>query len=615
MEWLVLIFPIAVGAFILLTFSEYLPTLKAGAARLSDGYVPDRSMSLRDEIVMLAITLVYGCTAFLNLGINSAPQTFCRFTERGQYALIELDEETYISGIMYYTGLYSGTYRLQLSSDGQEWTDQPAMTQEHGDLFKWQYAELDAQRGTSRYVRIIADTRLWLGEVAIYGEDGARIEPSSMKYDSGCAKLFDEQDTVPAAPNYLNSAYFDEIYHARTAFENVKNIYPYEVSHPPLGKLIISIGIRLFGMTPFGWRFMGTLFGVLMLPVMYIFLKKLFGGTAVPGCCTAIFAFDFMHFTQTRIATIDTYAVMFTLLMYLFMYMYLTGDRDAGAPKRGWLPWLALAGISFGVGAASKWTCIYAGAGLGVLWLADRIYRGVVLCRGGRAREYVKETAGNILWCLLFFVLVPCVIYYISYYPYGKASGMSGVSMYFKREYLDIVLENQKFMFMYHSGVTATHPYSSRWYQWILDIRPILYYLNYFDDGTKSAFGAFVNPMLCWGGLLAMISMAYMAIFRRDKKALFILVGYLAQLLPWVLVTRVVFEYHYFPSTVFLVLALGHVFDRVRRYSRSWKRIIFSFTGVSVALFIVFYPVISGLRVPAWYSHNLLRWIPGWWPF
>ena len=43
----------------------------------------------------------------------------------------------------------------------------------------------------------------------------------------------------------------------------------------------------------------------------------------------------------------------------------------------------------------------------------------------------------------------------------------------------------------------------------------------------------------------------------RDRTALFILVGYLAQLLPWVFVTRVVFEYHYFPSSVFLVLALA----------------------------------------------------------
>ena len=86
-------------------------------------------------------------------------------------------------------------------------------------------------------------------------------------------------------------------------------------------------------MTPFGWRFSGALFGVLMLPVLYIFLKRMFGGTAVPACGTAMFAFDFMHFTQTRIATIDTYAVFFILLMYLFMYLYICLLYTSPSPR------------------------------------------------------------------------------------------------------------------------------------------------------------------------------------------------------------------------------------------------------------------------------------------
>ena len=65
---------------------------------------------------------------------------------------------------------------------------------------------------------------------------------------------------------------------------------------------------------------------------------------------------------------------------------------------------------------------------------------------------------------------------------------MHGIGMFFKKEYLDIVLENQQFMFNYHSGLVAEHPYASKWYQWILDIRPILYYLDYYDDGTRSSF-------------------------------------------------------------------------------------------------------------------------------
>ena len=75
---------------------------------------------------------------------------------------------------------------------------------------------------------------------------------------NGPALLFDEQQLIPQNPSQLNSTYFDEIYHARTAWEHKNGMSPYEVTHPPLGKIIIMLGISLFGMTPFGWRVAGA---------------------------------------------------------------------------------------------------------------------------------------------------------------------------------------------------------------------------------------------------------------------------------------------------------------------------------------------------------------------
>ncbi len=131
-------------------------------------------------------------------------------------------------------------------------------------------------------------------------------------------------------------------------------------------------------MTPFGWRFLGTLFGVLMLPVIYI-LPKGSSAARPSGRVTLVLASDFMHFVQTRIATIDTYAVFFILLMYLFMYGFITtGSRRE----------LALSGIFFGIGAASKWTCIYAGAGLAVIWL-------IYVIREARAQRLDMRASGS----------------------------------------------------------------------------------------------------------------------------------------------------------------------------------------------------------------------------
>jgi dolichyl-phosphate-mannose--protein O-mannosyl transferase len=245
---------------------------------------------------------------------------------------------------------------------------------------------------------------------------------------------------------------------------------------------------------------------------------------------------------------------------------------------------------------------VYAGAGLAVLWAGYWI--------GHRKRGF-PAFVKNCLFCVGFFVVMPCLIYYLAYIPYGRAAGIKGV---FNREYLDIVLSNQTYMFTYHAGLVAEHPYSSRWYQWLLDIRPILYYLQYFDDGSRSSFGAFLNPVLCWGGLLALAVCLYRAIFRLDRTAMFILIGYLAQLLPWVLVTRLTFAYHYFPCCVFLVLAIGYVFRLMEDGTPHCRVYLWGFAGLSAAVFVLFFPALTGLRVDNAAATQLMGWLPTW-PF
>ena len=604
-------------AFYLLLFKKESPVADVYERETSGLSYPRRRfhMSKMDILPLVLITVIYAAVAFHGLGDKQNPESFCQFTEKGRYVIIELSEEMPISRVMYYSGLYTGNYFLQFSLDGETYTDESTMEQKYSDIFKWNEAELKTASKPTKYIRIITDAHTEMGELALYDWKGELISSDALKYDAGCAPLFDEQQTVPDVMTYMNSTYFDEIYHARTAYENIRNITPYENTHPPLGKLIIGLGIRAFGLNPFGWRFMGTLFGVLMLPFLYIFIKNLFGSTAISTCGTLLFAFDFMHFVQTRIATIDTYGVFFIILMYFFMYRYITAPRDDPYMKKRQevLP-LFLSGLCFGLGAASKWTAIYAGAGLAVIWLLFRIARGRELVMTGHSEEHRKELTSNILQCMAFFVVIPAIIYYVSYYPYGTAKGMSGLNMFFDKDYAKIILDNQVSMLRYHEGVTATHPYSSRWYQWIVDGRPILYFLRSCPNNIKSAFAAFLNPLVCWGGLLAIFAMGWKTIKFRDGKALFILIGYLAQLVPWMFISRITFEYHYFPCLIFLVLAICHVFNSFRLRDNKWKRKVFGATALCLLLFVAFYPVLTGIPVARAYS-DLLAWIPGAWPF
>lgn len=606
---LTILFPLATALFALLWFLRWTRVHRLGSPE--DGPAPDYAMGRNDWLLLGSLTLVYAFVAFAGLGSFRAPQTFHQFRGTGDAAVIDLGEPREIAGLRYYTGLVTADYTLEVSADGETWIRQTksdgttGMSQNYNELFHWCDAVLDGANGPVRYLRITAGADQYLGEIGLYGSNGKLLSPEEYTVSPGFEELTDEQDTIPARATYRNGTYFDEIYFPRTALEMIRNIWPYEITHPPLGKAIISLGIRLFGMTPFGWRFMGVLFGVLMLPVLYILLKKMTGDSAAAFCGAAVFAFDFMHYTQTRLATIDSYPVFFTLCMYLFMYLWLREDRP-----RQRLLWLALSGLSFGLAAASKWVGIYAGIGLGVIWAlywAERFVK--------EKKDAILPFETNVLWCLLFFVLIPCIVYYVSYWSYAPSQGVDGPFRLFKPGYLKIVLDNQTYMWNYHSDLVATHPYSSKWYQWILDIRPILYYLERFSDGTKSTFGAFSNPLVAWGGLLAMGGMVWLAIRDRDERAIFILIGYLANLLPWVLVSRLTFAYHYFPCTVFLVLALGYIFADLRRRDVRWPLMNGGFTALCIGLFAVFYPVLSGVRVSEEYTQYFLKWFADTWPF
>ena len=621
-----IVFPLAVALGTLLWSCRWvrihkrarLPRPPAETAEdLGDGSAPapeaDKRFSRLDWIVMLSITAVYALVAFTGLGSRNVPQSYLHFEQANTYAQIELTEPQPILQVRYWSGLNTADYLLQFSQDGEVWVDQvtdddtSSMTQKYTQLFRWNDATLNSTSEPVRYVRIISGAEQYLGEVVLYGVYGTPIPADKLIPAKGCEALLDEQDTVPDSYSFLNGTYFDEIYHARTALEMIENIWPYEITHPPLGKAIISLGIRLFGMTPFGWRFMGTLFGVLMLPFLYLLFKRMCGYTAVAGAGTTVFAFDFMHFVQTRIATIDTYGVFFILLMYLCMFLWLTEPPER---KRRRLLWLALCGISFGLGAASKWVCIYAGAGLAVIWLVYWVRRFQ------RERKAARDPfLLNVGWCLVFFVLVPCAIYYASYWSYAPSQGITGPFRLFNKGYFDLVIDNQVYMWNYHSDLVATHPYASKWYQWLVDARPILYLLDYLPDGRTVSFAAFNNPLVAWGGLAAMAGVGWCAVRDRDMTAWFILIGYLANLLPWMLVSRLTFAYHYFPCTLFLVLAIGYVFADLRRRDIHWRAAVGGFTAGTVALFVIFYPVLAGIPRTAAYSRVFLKWFTDTWPF
>lgn len=597
-----------------------------------------------DIIPISAITLIYAVVALTNLGNTISPESFRHFSREDPSVTLELSSPAQIDTVFYFTGLYHAGkdkddnplgYKLEFSPDGENWTAQPKMSQQYSETFRWLYAALSPEQpDNTMFIRISAQAfPLELGELVIVGKapDGTRrtISSNTMTSEQDIYALFDEQTKVPQRYEVMNSTHFDEIYHARTAYEHYTGEFPYEITHPPLGKLLTSVGIALFGMTPFGWRFMPTLFGILMVPLIYILLRWMFSRRLVAICATALFSFDFMHFVQTRISTIDVYGVFFILLMYLFMYRYITSGLDT--PLRKTLPPLFLAGLAFGLGAASKWICIYAGIGLAVMYAVYLVQRAKHAHR--QEQRFAPFLWGTLGFSVLFFVVIPGAIYYASYLPYplakypelnevfkSFAGFKANIARLLERAW-DECYRNQIYMLKYHGKdvLGSKHDYAARWYQWIFDVKPILYYITSYDINgvaSRGSLWSFTNPLVTWAGIPAIILCAVDTFRRRSSVALFIIVGYLSQLLPWVAIERLTFPYHYFPSMVFLVLALGYVFESaLEREPEKGRKHIIIFTAVGVLIFAMFYPVLTGTMVPEWYPSIFLRWIPATWLF
>lgn len=567
----------------------------------------------RDRLWCGALTALYALVALVNLGTLQAPQTAWK-ADVGEGAIFRFEEGTTLSSIRVFGGLYTGTAEFQ-AADGSAFF----YTEDHGDMFRWAEVGGDGWAADTITLRV-TEGSVWFNEIAFFDENGdllpiAECRQLSAGQDGMDPNLLcDEQDQVPQAPSYLNGMYFDELYHARTAYEHLHGLVPYENSHPPLGKVFIMLGVALFGMNAFGWRIMGTLFGIGMVPIVYVFAKRLFKRSGYALFCAGLFAFDFMHFTQTRIATVDVFGVFFILLMYYFMYRYYCMNFFTDGLGATLKP-LAWAGVFFGLGAASKWICIYAGGGLAVIFFASlggrymeyrkHIHSGDLKKRA-QVAKFWRQAFLTLLWCCLFYIFVPACIYLASYLPYALSESHYN---------LKGMWELQEFMFHYHSSLTASHPYESPWWQWPLNLRPVWYYVGYdVVAGYASSISAFGNPAVwlpCSLGTLVLAARLLRGSIRREKGMFVLITGLCANYLPWVLVTRCTFAYHYFATVPFIILCTAYLLRDVeaRHGAVGWAR--WAWLGICAGMFVLFYPVISGLPAPEWYIH-WLEWLPSW---
>ena len=577
-----------------------------------------RFKKIKEHFFIILITLCYGFLIFYDLGsLKLASSTFDPKVD-DEEVIIKVDESfdkiVAIAGIgdnNANEGRYQIYYRdIDISgSDTLDGEYTHIYTLDEDEYYKYTIADIATI--DFEYIKIkFPDKDGVISELWLLNDDKP-VEIEIISYSNGtiqeAAAIFDEQDTLPIDPDFMDETYFDEVYHARNAQEIASGQKMYTAVHPLLGTSIIALGIKIFGTNMFGFRFFGALFSTLMLPIIYLLAKE-FLSKKWSYVVVLLFSFDFMHYTTGRIATLEPFSVFFIMTMFLFMIRALKIDYTKDLKKH--FIYLMLSGIFMSFAISTKWTGAYGAIGLAIVYVLFELR--YLLKAKKEGRPVLKKTFCLFLWSVLFFIIVPLIIYTVSFLF---------VPMYAERwtdlsSFLDQVLRYNTYMFEYHTGLESTHPYSSRWYMWLFDIRPIWYYVKRSSDYIQT-ISCFNNPLISFSGIIATTYLFITNIKKRDYFDISLLTMFLTLLVPWIFVTRTSFAYHYYPCVPFLIIILVKVLNEIYddledRHKKTIKKALVTFIALCGLLFIIFLPIIGGFKTSYIMAQVILRWLPSW---
>jgi dolichyl-phosphate-mannose-protein mannosyltransferase len=470
----------------------------------------------------------------------------------------------------------------------------------------------------------------------------------------------------------FNTLVFDEVYYAKFASAFLKKQIVF-TGHPPLSTYIVAFGIWLGEKLPFGDHSLkNALPGLFISTFSYRWLNAL-TGSFLPLLVAAIayqlthrrryaliaallLSADGLFLVESRYALNNVYLLLFGLLGNLFFLLALKVEGI-----RRWA-WLALSGVGFGCSAAIKWNGLGFLLGALLVWAAAWVLRWLSRSRDRQAypeRTMLQTPLQNLIQLhlgqvLLCWVAIPPIVYYLCWLPYMQIdpSGDSFLTLQIKTlEYHERV------------GGLSAHPYCSLWFTWPLMLRPIAYFYRVSDSFNEQSLvlgpplkagnviydvHAMGNPILWWfstaaiavvigllghqlwqnwaskasdpagnaGSLSSYPSASNPPAFSPDRfgatswLTLYIGLNWVANLLPWLSISRCAFLYHYMESFIFALLALALLVDRWLQ-SPVRRRLGIAVIALVFVGFMFWMPIYLGLPLSP-LEIQLRRWLPSW---
>jgi dolichyl-phosphate-mannose-protein mannosyltransferase len=388
---------------------------------------------------------------------------------------------------------------------------------------------------------------------------------------------------------------FDEVYYATESQEMLR--FGYEnnpgfglIVHPPLGKLMIAVGVHFFGgwNREFGWRFMSALVGTLSVLLLVRTARRLFHSDLLAAVAGLLLTMDGVSLVESRLALLDIFMQFWVvaalaamvrdrdqLRSRLALLLAEGADLRDGPPPLGPRPWRLVAGVSLGLLCAVKWSGLPFWVLLGALSLGWD--RGAFRSAGvrfpwsavwrrslpGAAASYGLASVGAYLLTWLGWIVGEN-----SWNRHWAESHHVGGLDARLPMWLQSLANYHHDSYDFHIGLTTPHPYGSSPWSWLILGRPTNYAFYGTPDGVDdharcgaakcaSQILLIGTPLMWWAFVPVLLWLGWHWLTTRDWRAALVLVAFVAGWGAWLKNTnRTMFLFYMTPLMPFLVLGL-----------------------------------------------------------
>jgi Gpi18-like mannosyltransferase len=163
-----------------------------------------------------------------------------------------------------------------------------------------------------------------------------------------------------------------------------------------------------------------------------------------------------------------------------------------------------------------------------------------------------------VAWMIVCLLVIPVGLYVVSYLPWAFVEGHRITADWPPGHTGQTLVDLTRQMYEYHNNLTEGHAASSPWWAWPFDLKPVWFYQEGFAGATTAAVYDAGNLVIWWLGVPALAFVAWQAYARRSLGLALIAIGFACQWVAWARIDRAAFQYHYYTSLPFVVMALAY---------------------------------------------------------